>query len=134
MKSSIENIYGDKTKVEKIPGKQKSVLIVTSGGSCHDCLTFVLDETVKSDRDWSLLYVVDGDGKLSASAMRDIINSIKSNFGSNTKLIDDKRVYFLSKSKFCREITKFPIVLESNKEWMPYEKIWNAMNEKKSIF
>nr|WP_294859060.1 hypothetical protein [uncultured Fluviicola sp.] len=134
MKSTVENIYGDKIKIERIPSKEKSVLIVTSGGTCHDCQIFVLDEAVKSDRDWFLLYIVDGDGKLSISAKRDIINSIKNHFGNNTKLLDDKRIYFLPKSRFCREITKFPIVLKSNKEWVPYERIWNAMNKEGSIF
>ena len=134
MKSTVENIYGSRTRIEKIPGSQKSALIVTNGGACHDCLTFVLDEAVNSGHSWYLLYIVDGEDKLGASAMRDIINSIKSNFGNNAKVIDDKRVYFISKSKFCREIAKFPVVLKSNQEWIPYEKIWNSMNEKDSVF
>jgi hypothetical protein len=134
LKNKVENIFGDKIKIDRIPHTEKNVLIVTSGGTCHDCFTFIVSEAINANYKWSLLYLVDGNGKLSTSKKRDIINSLKKSIGNHGKLIDDKQIYFLSQSKFCLDMTKFPIVLRSNYEWIPYEKVWNAMTEKESIF
>lgn len=93
-----------------------------------------MSEAINANYEWSLLYLVDGNGKLSTSNKRDIINSLKKSIGNNSKLLDDKRIYFLPQSKFCQDVAKFPIVLKNNHAWIPYEKVWNAMTGKESIF